>query len=53
MDSNGEACKLAPQVEHESYQVFKFVGSADEAKHAVIKGDLDGCSLTCKVRPNK
>jgi len=48
MAHNGEACALVPQVKHESYQVFKFVGSAEEEKHAAIKGDVDGCSLTCK-----
>jgi hypothetical protein len=48
MADNGEECVMAPQVKHESYQVFKFVGSAEEEKHAVIRGDVDGCSLTCK-----
>jgi hypothetical protein len=35
--SGGEPCVMAPSVTHESFQVFKFVGSAHEERHAVLK----------------
>jgi hypothetical protein len=44
----GQSCTVKPQVRHEAYQVFAFVGSAEQEKHATLKGDLGGCNLHCR-----
>jgi hypothetical protein len=45
---DGQPCVMKPKVRHEEYQVFAFVGLAEEEKHAALRGDLDGCSLYCR-----